>query len=108
VNPSRLVSNLLDNAVKYTPEGGRVRISVRPRGSRVVMKLVDSGPGIPAADRGRVLERFYRRDGTSVTGAGLGLSIVQRICVLYGAEISLRDGDGGRGLCVEVVFPPLG
>ncbi len=107
VDPSALgvlASNLLDNAIKYTPEGGRVRIGVMSLGGRVVLQVVDSGPGIPAVDRARVLERFYRRDETSAPGAGLGLSIVQRICELYGAEISLLDGDNGRGLCVEVTF----
>jgi two-component system, OmpR family, sensor histidine kinase QseC len=107
VDPSALgalVSNLLDNAIKYTPEGGRVRISTMRRGDLIVLQVVDSGPGIPAADRGRVLERFFRGSGRSVPGAGLGLSIVQRICELYGAEISIRDGDDGRGSCVEVAF----
>jgi signal transduction histidine kinase len=107
VDPSALgvlVCNLLDNAIKYSPEGGWVRIGAMSPGGRVVLQVVDSGPGIPAVDRARVLERFYRRDGTSVPGAGLGLSIVQRICALYGAKISLGDGDDGQGLCVEVTF----
>lgn len=107
VDPSALsvlVGNLLDNAIKYTPAQGRVSVSVVPRGDRVVLQVTDSGPGIPAPDRPRVLQRFYRRDGSSVPGAGLGLSIVQRICELYGAELALLDGDGGQGLCVEVAF----
>ena len=107
VDPSALgvlVSNLLDNAIKFSPEGGRVRISVNPRRDLVVLHVADSGSGIPAEDRGRVLERFYRRNGRTVPGAGLGLSIVQRICEIYGAELSFRDGDDGQGSCVEVVF----
>ena len=107
IDPSALgvlVSNLLENAIKYTPEGGRVRISAMTRGGRVALQVADSGPGIPAADRERVLERFYRRDGQSASGAGLGLSIVRRICELYGAEISLLDGENGGGLSVEVTF----
>jgi signal transduction histidine kinase len=107
VDPSALgvlVSNLIDNAIKYTPAGGRVRISVRTRGDRIVLQVRDSGPGIPEVDRERVLERFYRRDGQVAAGAGLGLSIVRRICELYGAEISLLDGGDGPGLCVEVTF----
>ena len=51
-----------------------------------------------------MLQRFYRANGSPVPGAGLGLSIVKRICELYGAELALRDGDGDAGLCVEVVF----
>lgn len=99
-----LVANLLDNAIKYTPAGGRVGISVLPRGERVVLQIADSGPGIPAADRARVLERFYRRDSKSAPGAGLGLAIVQRISELYGAEIVFLDGDNGQGLLIEVAF----
>ena len=103
-----LLSNLVDNAIKYTPPGGEVRISGSHLGNRVVLRVTDSGPGIPPADRDRVLQRFYRRDVKTAPGAGLGLSIVQRICELYGAEIALLDGDDGRGLCVEVAFPSAG
>ncbi len=110
VEPSALgvlVANLLDNAIKYTPPGGHVRVSVVPKGDRTVLQVTDSGPGIPAVDRPRVLQRFYRANGASVPGAGLGLSIVQRICELYGAEIALLDGDDGQGLRVEVAFRPV-
>jgi signal transduction histidine kinase len=102
-----LVSNLVDNAIKYSPDGGRVHIAVLNRDERVVLQVADSGPGIPAADRERVLERFYRRDGHTVPGAGLGLSIVRRICELSGAEIALLDKDDGAGLLVEVAFRSL-
>lgn len=101
-----LVSNLLDNAIKYTPRGGRVRVVAERRDQAIVLGVTDSGPGIPVADRGRVMERFYRQKST-VPGAGLGLSIVQRICELYGAEIALLDGDGGQGLRFEVSFQTL-
>jgi signal transduction histidine kinase len=110
VEPSALgvlVGNLLDNAIKYTSPGGHVRVSVVPTGDRTVLQVTDSGPGIPAVDRSRVLQRFYRVNGASVPGAGLGLSIVQRICELYGAELALLDGDEGQGLCVEVAFRPV-
>jgi signal transduction histidine kinase len=107
VDPSALsvlVGNLLDNAIKYTPAGGRIGVSVAPRGDQVLLQVTDSGPGIAAADRSRVLERFYRGNRSSVPGAGLGLSIVKRICELYGAELRFLDGDDGEGLCVEVGF----
>lgn len=107
VDPSALsvlVGNLLDNAIKYTPPGGCVGLSVAPRGDRILLQVTDSGPGIPATERPRVLQRFYRLNGSSVPGAGLGLSIVQRICELYGVELALLDGDNGQGLCVEVAF----
>jgi signal transduction histidine kinase len=99
-----LVSNLLDNAIKYSPAGGRVHIAVLSRDERIVLQVADSGPGIPPSDRERVLERFYRRNGHTVSGAGLGLSIVRRICELSGSEIALRDTTDGVGLLVEVAF----
>lgn len=107
VEPSALeilMGNLLDNAVKYTPPGGRIGVSVLPRGEAWVLRVTDSGPGIPPHERARVMQRFYRANDSSVPGAGLGLAIVQRICELYGAELALLDGDGEVGLCVEVAF----
>lgn len=103
-----LLRNLVDNAVRYTPEGGRVDVSVRSEGERVVLSVTDSGPGIPPEERERVLERFYRGRGSSEEGSGLGLSIVARIAELHGAELSLADGLDGAGLAVRVAFePPL-
>jgi signal transduction histidine kinase len=101
---SLLIGNLLENAIKYTPEGGAVRLLVAPRGDRTLLQVTDTGPGVPSLDRSRVLERFYRRSRASAPGSGLGLSIVQRICELYGAKLELLDGDDGKGLCVEVTF----
>jgi signal transduction histidine kinase len=99
-----LVRNLVDNAIKYTPHGGRVRVGVAAIGGQVALRVTDSGPGIPESERERIFQRFYRASDQSVPGAGLGLSIVVRICELYGARIHLADGDGG-GLTVEVGFP---
>ena len=69
------------------------------------VEIVDQGPGIPAAERARVLDRFYRVAGTHETGSGLGLSIAARIADLHGARFELADGPGGRGLCARVIFP---
>jgi two-component system sensor histidine kinase QseC len=99
-----LIRNLVANAIKYTPAGGWVRVGVDTSGEQVLLRVADSGPGIPAAERTRIFERFYRSGGKSAPGAGLGLSIVRRICELYGAAIRLRDGEGGLGLTVEVTF----
>ena len=100
-----LVHNLVANAIKYTPDGGWIRIAVETRGKQVVLRVADSGPGIPEAEKKRIFERFYRPAGQAAPGAGLGLSIVQRICELYGAGIRLLDAADGRGLLVEVTFP---
>jgi two-component system OmpR family sensor kinase len=99
-----LLGNLLDNAIRYTPHGGRVDISVAPAGNGAVLEVVDTGPGIPPAERERVFDRFYRRAGADGTGSGLGLAIVRRIAERHGAAIELGEGADGRGLRVRVRF----
>jgi len=104
-----LLRNLVDNAVRYSPAGGRVDVSVEEaagdaRGARLTVS--DDGPGIPAAERARVFDRFYRRAGTAPPGSGLGLSIVTTIAAGHGATIALTDGPSGKGLTVTVSFPP--
>jgi signal transduction histidine kinase len=102
-----LVVNLVDNAIKHSPPGGQVRVAALCAEGRSVLRVADSGPGVPVAERERVMERFYRRPGQADPGAGLGLSIVRRICELYGAELVLLDGEDGIGLLVEVRFRPV-
>ncbi len=99
-----LLRNLLDNAVRYTPAGGEVEVSVLRATGGVSLAVVDNGPGIPEAERGRVFERFHRVLGSGEEGSGLGLSIVRRIADLHRAGVSLDAGPGGRGLRVEVRF----
>ncbi len=96
-----LLRNLVDNAIRYTPPGGRVRVSV----SAERLEVMDSGPGIPAEERQRVFDRFYRVLGSEVPGSGLGLSIVSRIACLHGATVMLGEGDGSKGLRVTVELP---
>lgn len=99
------IANLLDNAVKYAPPGGRVgvRVETGAGGPRVVVS--DDGPGIPEADRGRVLERFVRLDSArSTPGSGLGLSLVAAIARLHGATLALEDNR--PGLRATVRFRP--
>jgi signal transduction histidine kinase len=99
-----LVRNLVDNAVRYTPPGGRVRIRLRDGAQGAVLEVTDSGPGIPASDRERVFDRFYRRTGTASEGSGLGLAIVKAIADRHGAEVRLGAAPQG-GLEVTVAFP---
>jgi two-component system OmpR family sensor kinase len=99
-----LVRNLVDNAVRYTPAGGRVRVSTHNGASGATLEVTDSGPGIPAADRERAFDRFYRRANAAEGGSGLGLAIVKAIADRHGAQISLDDAPGG-GLRVTVGFP---
>ena len=109
-----LLSNLIDNAVRYTPSNGRVDITVQPEGDRVALAVRDNGPGIAPAERARVFDRFYRGQSAStpqaaqrasVRGSGLGLAIVKRIADRHGAEIALGEGLEGKGLGVTVRFP---
>lgn len=102
-----LLRNLVDNAVRYTPLGGQVTVAVEPRAGEVLLRVTDTGPGIPAGQRAAVLERFRRGEGGEATGSGLGLSIVQRIAELHGARLDLDDAPGSCGLQVRVRFPAL-
>lgn len=97
-----LVRNLVDNAVRYTPAGGRIRISLLSQAGKCILRVMDSGPGIPAAERESVLRRFHRLNPSGEPGSGLGLAIVLRIADLHGASLSLGDGLDGKGLAVEV------
>jgi two-component system, OmpR family, sensor kinase len=104
-----LTRNLVDNAVRYTPAGGRVDVSVE-NGSdsgQTLLKIVDNGPGIPPEERSRVLDRFYRRPGTSPPGSGLGMAIVKAIADTHGATLELDAGPDGTGLAVSVRFRSL-
>jgi two-component system, OmpR family, sensor kinase len=106
-----LVRNLVDNAVRYTPTGGRVDLAVQASlaanndGGRVVLRVVDTGPGIPQHERQRVFDRFYRPPGTFPPGSGLGMAIVKAVADAHGASIWLDSGPEGRGLAVTVTFP---
>jgi len=106
-----LVQNLLDNACKYTPAGGRVRVTVSQDKDAVTLQVADSGTGIPAAMRARVFDRFYRlggdQHGSAVIGCGLGLAIVEHIAELHTASIELGVSSFGNGLLVSVVFPRM-
>ncbi len=100
-----LATNLVENAVRYTPSGGTVSVSAWSENERSLLAVTDTGPGIPQSERAQVFERFYRLPGAPGSGSGLGLAIVKNIADAHGAEVSLSDGDGRRGLCVRVSFP---
>ncbi|MGO9934400.1 MAG: ATP-binding protein [Steroidobacteraceae bacterium] len=99
-----LVRNLVDNAVRYTPPGGSVQVRCRSTPTGAQLEVADSGPGIPAADRERVFDRFYRRVAPQESGTGLGLAIVKAIAERHDARILLDEAPGG-GLRVTVSFP---
>jgi len=103
-----LVRNLLDNAIKYTPPGGRVDAQVRVENGRALLMVEDSGPGIAEDDRERALQRFVRVTGHSASGApaalgsGLGLAIVQAVARAHGASVALESSQRLGGLRVVV------
>ncbi|MFA6355544.1 MAG: ATP-binding protein [Candidatus Omnitrophota bacterium] len=91
---SQVLLNLLDNAVKYTPENGKIRISAAPEGNFVRIEVSDTGAGIPEADMPRIFERFYRVDkarSRELGGTGLGLSIVKHIVQAHGGQVSVKS-----------------
>lgn len=102
-----LVRNLLDNAVRYAPPDGVVAVRVGREGSRVILVVEDSGPGVPEEARQRVFDRFHRELGTGVEGSGLGLSIVAQALQLHGGEIALDTSPTLGGLRATVTLPGL-
>jgi two-component system OmpR family sensor kinase len=104
-----LVKNLIDNAIRYTPQGGRVDLSVRVSEGSAVLRIQDNGPGISLAERDRVFDPFYRTLGSKQIGSGLGLSIVQTIVdrIRAGIRLDVADVDKQTGLVVTVHFPKI-
>ena len=99
-----LLVNLIANAVEYCSVGGRITVRSARIGTYCVLEVEDDGPGIPEAERARVLERFYRLPGTVGTGSGLGLAIVAEIAALHTAQVEILDASPGNGCCVRVRF----
>ncbi|MGZ8319099.1 MAG: sensor histidine kinase N-terminal domain-containing protein [Telluria sp.] len=106
-----LLSNLIDNALRYTPAGGSVTVRVRSDAGQAILEVEDTGPGIAPAERGHVFERFYRILGSSASGSGLGLAIVREIAQQHGAEVDVFSNPRGfarklPGCLMRVTFPP--
>ena len=106
-NPSAieiLIRNILSNAIRYTPENGKVSVEIKEEPDHVLLSITDTGPGIPGEDLKRVFERFYRgQNNQHIIGSGLGLSIAQRIAELHNATINFTNNPDS-GLRVEIIF----
>jgi two-component system sensor histidine kinase TctE len=101
-----LINNLIDNAVRYSRQGGRVTVVVASEGGEGRLSISDDGPSIPVEERSRIFERFHRLLGTHTDGSGLGLAIVSEIASLHGARITLdEDRSDGVGNTFSVFFP---
>ncbi|MTV39364.1 ATP-binding protein [Duganella radicis] len=110
-----LLRNLVDNAIKYTPAGGTVDVTLRRSAAatkhgkpRILLRVEDSGPGIPPEERERVFSRFYRVPGSPAGGSGLGMAIVQSIAERHGGALSLDRSERLGGLQVNLDFPETG
>ncbi|OGT47025.1 MAG: two-component sensor histidine kinase [Gammaproteobacteria bacterium RIFCSPHIGHO2_12_FULL_41_15] len=101
-----LIRNLVDNAIRYTPEGGEVTVKIEydKNQRKALLRVIDTGPGIPEELRERVFERFFRVVGTNTKGSGLGLSIAAQIVKLHKAKLELHTPESGSGLEVRVYF----
>ena len=108
---SQAVSNLIENAIKYTPSGGSIHLKLSKNNTgRAIISIVDDGPGIPQSDRERVKERFVRLDKSrTLPGSGLGLTLVEAVADLHRADFVMTDGDGKvsdqLGLNASLIFP---
>jgi len=101
---SILIRNLVDNAVRYTPEGGEIVVTVGKEAQKTVLTVTDTGPGISAELQQRVFDRFYRVVGNNTQGCGLGLAIVKQIADISNVSVELINNDPGPGLTAKVTF----
>ncbi|HUW37254.1 MAG TPA: ATP-binding protein [Rhodocyclaceae bacterium] len=99
-----LIGNLIDNAIRYTPEGGKVDVSVDVSGPEVVVEILDTGPGIPPFLLPRVFDRFFRAAGQDNEGSGIGLAIVKAIAQRESVEVLLANRRDGHGLSARILF----
>lgn len=99
-----LISNLIDNALRYTPENGNVEVALSYEKGNAVLRVRDDGPGIARHERRSVFDRFYRIEGSGVSGTGLGLAIVKAIADKYGMQLIIGAGIGEIGTEIKVIF----
>lgn len=102
-----LIRNIVDNAIRYTPPHGEIKVAILNQNNEVILRVTDTGSGIPIELRERVFERFYRILGTKAAGSGLGLAIVSQIAELHHARISLHTPQNGIGLQFDIAFPTI-
>ena len=103
-----MLASLLDNAIRHTPKGTRIEVSLREHGSKLVASVADSGPGIPAEERKNVFRRFYRLERSITTpGSGLGLSLVAAVAELHDIELRVEDNAPGLRMTITFDAPPI-
>ena len=102
-----LMRNLLDNALRFAPDSGQVRVTLRREGRTAVLCVEDSGPGVAPDVRARIFDRFFRGPDGRGTGSGLGLSIVRRVVELHGGTVAASASPTLGGLRIEVRLPAI-
>ena len=100
-----MLSNVIENAIKYTPTKGKVRVAIAPQAQAWKLSITDTGHGIPEEERDLVFQRFYRVSTPEAEGSGLGLAIVAEIVERFSGSIELKTPESGIGLCVEIILP---
>lgn len=100
-----LVKNIVQNAILYTPEHGQINIFLYIKKNNIIFEVEDTGPGIEKQFRDRIFDRFYRINGSSANGSGLGMAIVKQIADMHNATIKLEDARSENGLLVKIIFP---
>ena len=104
---TQVVYNILDNAIKYTPEGGLIKVRLIRSGRDAILSVSDNGPGIPKEDQPHIFDRFYRVDkarSRDTGGTGLGLSIVNQLVLMHGGSVSVQSEEG-KGSTFTVELP---
>lgn len=107
ISLSILIRNIVDNAIRYTPPHGAVTVAILETANQIILRVTDTGSGIPPELQERVFERFYRILGTKASGSGLGLAIVSQIAKLHNARITLGTPANHQGLQFDVAFPRI-
>ena len=104
---TQVLTNILDNATRHTPEGGTIILSAKQTGDQVELSVQDSGPGLPPEDIDRIFERFYRADSSRQRedgGSGLGLAIAKSIVQAHNGQLS-AESEAGKGLKITIALP---
>ena len=104
---NQVLYNLIDNAMKYTQDGGQVQVSLEESGENLVWRVKDNGVGIPSKDQEHIFDRFYRVDkarSRETGGTGLGLSIVRQLVQMHGGRVTV-ESEPQRGSCFTVILP---
>ena len=104
-NFDKILMNLFSNAVKYTPRGGGITVSLDTEGDDIIIKVTDTGAGIPEEDRDRIFERFYRVKGTIYDGTGVGLHLAHQLAGLHGGSLTVESNPSGEGSCFILRIP---